>query len=179
MTLEAAKYLEAPAASSPGAAEFNALVAETAPRLFRLAARLLGSQADAEDVLQESYVRAFDAWRQGGFQQRATGMTWLYRIVTHVALNHLRARTRKDARDAAYGASGPDALQALETNAELRQLATWLDLLPEEQRTALVLKELEGLSAPEVAQVLGCSVGAVEQRVHRARTTLRKMCERE
>jgi RNA polymerase sigma-70 factor, ECF subfamily len=175
VTLNAAQKLPEPTPAE----QFNAVVAETTPKLFRLAARLVGSQADAEDVLQESYVRAFDAWRLGRFEGRAALDTWLYRIVVRTAVSHLRTRKRGDARDQAYGVPGSDALSRIEASAELRELAQWLDLLPEEQRSALVLKELEGLSTAEVAEVLECSVGAVEQRLHRARASLKKRCDRE
>lgn len=166
-------------ASPTDAAAFDCIVSQTAPKLFRLAARILGSQADAEDVLQESYVRAFDAFRTGRFDGRSTHLTWLYRIVTRVALNQLRTRRRGDAREQHWKPSGGDPLLALEASAELQEMSKWLELLPEDQRTVLVLKELEGMSAAEVAEVLECTVGAVEQRLHRARAALRKVSDRE
>jgi RNA polymerase sigma-70 factor (ECF subfamily) len=170
---------EAIARSTPRSLEaetFAQVVDETAPRLYRLAARLLGSAPDAEDVLQESYTRAFDAYRRGRFGARATAFTWLYRIVTHVAVNHLRGRRRAGAREREWVPSGPDAQRQLEASLELRELARYLDLLTEEQRAVLVLKELEGLSTFEVAEVLDCSVGAVEQRLLRARAALQARC---
>jgi len=159
--------------------DFQAVVASTSTRLYRLAARVLGSEADAEDVLQDAYLRAFEAWRGGGFDARSSIDTWLYRIVIRVAVNFLRTRRRSDAREAAAPAAGSNAQRALEARAELAELSKWLDLLPPDQRAALVLKELEGLSSADVAQVLECSVGAVEQRLFRARATLRKRSDHE
>ncbi len=158
---------------------FNRIVAETSGRLFRLAARILGSQTDADDVLQESYVRAFHAWRSGRFAQRAGELTWLYAIVTRVALNALRARKRGASREQRWRVPTSSPLAAMEARAELGELAQWLDALTEDQRAVLVLKELEGLSTSEVAEILDCSVGAVEQRLTRARAALRERCDRE
>src|SRR6185436_17082645 len=78
------------------AAAFNAIVESTAARLYRLATRLLADAHDAEDVLQESYVRAFDALRAGKFDGKSALITWLYRIVTNAALDAMRARGRKE-----------------------------------------------------------------------------------
>jgi RNA polymerase sigma-70 factor, ECF subfamily len=166
------------AVAAGDAAAFAAVVTATTPRLFRLAARMLGSLQEAEDVLQDAYVRAFDALREGRFDRRSSVDTWLYRIVTNTAIDALRARRRRAHK-------GSDPLEEIElpeqvSSAErlaardaLRELAAWIDELPPDQRTALVLKEIEGLPTSEVAAIMGSSVGAVEQRLVRARATLR------
>lgn len=127
------------------------MVDRTSRRLFRLAARLSGSELDAQDILQESSIRAYRALATRGFQQRASLDTWLYGIVTHVALNFMRGSQRARTREEAWIAPAVDPSAAAEARVALRELSEWLSLLPPEQRVALVLKEIEGLSAKEVA----------------------------
>jgi RNA polymerase sigma-70 factor (ECF subfamily) len=177
-SLDASHALDAAARRVEGGnhGAFAAIVRETTPRLYRLAARIMADPGEAEDVLQDAYVRAFDALVDGRFDGRAGIATWLYRIVANTALDALRARKRR--RTDAAGDEGADAPVddegRLAARAALRELAGFLEELPADQRTAVVLKELEGLSSSEVAEVMGCSVGAVEQRLVRARTTLRR-----
>ncbi len=151
---------------------FREIVASTAPALFRLAARLMGSTQEAEDVLQDSYVKAWNAIEHNRFEGRAQLETWLYRIVTNTAIDALRSRRRRD-RTGALPADLPAGVQATDTGAALRELAAWLGDLPEDQHAAVVLKELEGMTSAEIAVVLDCSEGAVEQKLVRARATLR------
>lgn len=138
--------------------------------LYRLACRLLGGAQDAEDVLQEVYERAWTALRRGRFRGDAEPLTWLYRITTNVALNRLRAQRAPEQTlppDESVDTPRGEAAVAL------RELGAALALLPADQRAALVLKELEGLSTREVARVLERTEGAVEQLLVRARATLR------
>jgi RNA polymerase sigma-70 factor (ECF subfamily) len=162
------------------AGAFQALVAATAPKLLRVAARILGDIDEAEDVLQEAYLRAFDALAAGRFDEKCAVETWMYRIVANAALDALRARKRRRTQaDGDVGdsdASVNDEPRLLARRA-LVELDRWLAALPNEQRTAIVLKELEGLSSNEVAAIMKCSVGAVEQRLVRARTALRQRIE--
>ena len=161
-------------------AAFSRVVSETSARLYRLAARITGDPGEAEDTLQEAYMRAFDALVAGRFDGRSEAYTWLYRIVANASLDALRSRKRRRAR---LGAEPPDLEQAapavddaarLGARAALRELDAWPSELPDDQRAALVLKEIEGLSSNEVAEIMKCSVGAVEQRLVRARTALRR-----
>ena len=182
------------AVAAGDAAAFSRVVEATSGRLFRLAARMVGDVGEAEDVLQDAYVRAFDALRSGRFDGRSSPETWLYRVVTNAALDAMRARKRRrwwglgggkrpgpaaeegeaDMADAAEQVSSAERLAAREA---LRELSAWMADLPEEQRTALILKELEGLPTSEVATIMGSSVGAVEQRLVRARAALRRRSE--
>jgi len=159
---------------------FRVLVATTTPKLLRVAARILGDLNEAEDVLQEAYLRAFDALSAGRFDEKSSVETWLYRIVANAALDALRARRRRRTNaEVDFGdddASVNDEPRLLARRA-LQELDGWLAALPNEQRTAIVLKELEGLSSNEVAAIMKCSVGAVEQRLVRARTALRQRSE--
>jgi RNA polymerase sigma-70 factor, ECF subfamily len=156
-------------------AEFRRLVERMAGRLLRLAARVVGDRALAEDVVQEAWTSAFQAHRQQRFEGRAAVDTWLYRIVLRAALNARRSRSRRDRVAASSALTFPlDSGASLDARVALREVAALLDLLPEEQASALVLKEFEGLTAAEVARALDCSKGAVEQRLVRARATLRE-----
>ena len=170
---ELERWAEAVATGDRGA--FDALVRGTERGLFRVAARLVGDYDEAADVLQDAYLRAYRALASGEFDGRARVSTWLYRIVTNGALDAVRARRRRRL-EPLDGAPEParDGAGDLAARAALRELGALLADLPDEQRACVVLKELEGLSSAEVARVLGVSEGAVEQRLVRARATLKK-----
>ncbi|MBJ7471381.1 MAG: sigma-70 family RNA polymerase sigma factor [Solirubrobacteraceae bacterium] len=150
---------------------FGDLVRRHELQVFRVALRMLGSQADAEDAAQEALVKA---WRSiGRFRQGSAFGTWLYRIVTNHCLNVIAARRPTmpwdEQRDADAGA---DPASAVQRRAELAELTASISALPAEQRAALVLREFEGLSYEEVAEVLQISLAAVKGRIHRARLTV-------
>ena len=153
-------------------AAFETVVRERSDLLLRVAARVLGDAAEAEDVVHESSLRAYRALVAGRFDGRATLDTWLYRIVTYAALDALKARRRRDRR---HEGLAPEVghHNPVEERAALRELATLVDGLPPEQRVMLVLKQLEGLSTAQIAELFDTTVGAVEQRLVRARATLR------
>ncbi len=156
-------------------AAFQSIVEETSDMLVRLSARMLGNVTDAEDVVQEAFVKAYNTLTTGAFDGRSSLKTWLYRVVTNGSIDALRKRQRKAEvpddvmSDMADGSAAP----ALEARLALRELAEYLDGLPEEQRAAIVLKAVEGLSTAEVAEIMDTSEGAVEQRLVRARVYLR------
>ena len=145
--------------------------------LYRLAARLMGNSADAEDVVQEAFVKAITGLRHGAFGGQSSLTTWLYRVLTNVALDRLRQLKQQRVADPEKAAkeqtssSNPDAAVAL------RELADAMKELPEDQRAALVLKEVQGLPTREVALILERSEGATEQLLVRARETLRRRLE--
>ncbi len=161
-------------------AAFDSIVRSTQQPLLRTATRILGNREEALDVLQEAYVRAFDALvetrAEARFDGRSRVSSWLYRVVVNASLDALRSRRRRptvpllDLEVETSASGGNDA----EARVALSDLARMLDLLPEEQRAALVLRELEGLSNAEVAAVLETTEGAIEQRLIRARATLRR-----
>jgi len=155
------------------------VVAATHVRLFRLAARLLGSRADAEDAVQETYLRAFEALRQGRYEEQSKLEPWLATIMTRYALDVARRRKVR----AIDPAIDPNSLawEGLSDDAHLAlvAIARWLSGLPVDQRAAIVLKYWEGMSNAEVGRALGVSEGAVEQRLLRARGTLKKVMDDE
>jgi RNA polymerase sigma-70 factor (ECF subfamily) len=137
---------------------------------------MLGSVADAEDVVQEAYVKAYRALATGEFDGRANVATWLYRIVTNQAIDAMRGRARRPKPTDSADDSTSD-LASAEQKLALAELGDYMNDLPPDQRAALVLKAVEGLTSPEIAEVLQCSEGAVEQRLVRARAALRKRSE--
>lgn len=145
--------------------------------LYRLAARLMGNSVDAEDVVQEAFVKAITGLRRGAFAGESSLTTWLYRVLTNVALDRLRQLKQQRVVDPEKTAkeqtssSNPDAAVAL------RELADAMKELPGDQRAALVLKEVQGLPTREVALILERSEGATEQLLVRARETLRRRLE--
>jgi RNA polymerase sigma-70 factor (ECF subfamily) len=155
-------------------AAFRQIVESTQQRLVRLGARMLGNLAEAEDVVQEAYVKAFNAITSGQFDQRSKVETWLYSIVVHTAIDSSRKRQRRREDDSIEGDAQYQPFAQLEARQSLMELQRWLAVLPEEQRTVLLLCSFEGLSGKEVAEILQCSEGAVEQRLVRARQALRQ-----
>jgi RNA polymerase sigma-70 factor (ECF subfamily) len=171
----------AAAVAAGDSSAFRSIVAATQERLVRLSARLLGNLAEGEDAVQEAYVRAYRGLVGGRFDGRSQVVTWLHRIVVNTTLDAKRAKKRAPSppKDpSGEPESGHDGVASTEARLALRELAVWLGALPEEQHVVLVLKAVEDLSSAEIAAILGCSEGAVEQRLVRARATLRKMEEK-
>ena len=154
---------------------FQEVVDATSARLVRLGARMLGNVADAEDVVQEAYVKAYRSLLAGQFDHRAKVETWLYRIVINAAIDARRARARREpVLEVGEETADEAGDRAADTRLALAELEGWLGLLPPDQQAALVLKAVEGRESAEIAEILGCSEGAVEQRLVRARAALRK-----
>ena len=157
--------------SEGDASAFTVIVDATHHKLVRLAARMLGNLADAQDVVQDAYVRAYRSLTAGQFDQRSKVETWLYRIVVNATID--ARRKRKRTRTDELVEAGWDGTATADAIVALRELSAWIAELPDEQQAALVLKSVEGLSSAEVAAILECSEGAVEQRLVRARAALR------
>jgi RNA polymerase sigma-70 factor, ECF subfamily len=146
---------------------FEVLVRRHEGRMYRVALRLLGSDADAQDATQETFVRA---WRGlGRFRGESAVSTWLYRIVTNRCLNVIAAQLPAENLDRDLPSVGSDPAEIAEQRERFAAVARHVTSLPPEQRAALVLRDFEGLSYEEVAGVLGVSVAAVKGRIHRAR----------
>lgn len=168
---------------------FATLMRRHQGRLYRLAYRLLRSAPDAEDAVQEVFLKAYQ--NAGRFTPTGTVAAWLNRIAANHCLNLLRARTVRQevtlsetdnsgrAGEEAWVESGPasDPLAAV-TGKELAViLQQALDRLPENQRQALILKRFADLSYQEIADLLGLSSGAVDGLLKRARQTLKQVLE--
>jgi RNA polymerase sigma-70 factor (ECF subfamily) len=151
---------------------FHALVDRHADRLYRLAVSLVGSPADAEDVLQEAFTGAYRGL--SGFQQRASVKTWLTRILVTQAAKWRRDRKRPVVTGAEEldDAGTPGGAGIVESKLDVH--AAVARLTPE-HREVIVLREFEQLSYEEIAQALDVPRGTVESRLHRARAELREL----
>ncbi|MCU1500265.1 MAG: hypothetical protein QOI25_3141 [Mycobacterium sp.] len=139
---------------------------------YRVALRVVGNHHDAEDVAQEALV---GAWQQlPNFRAQSTFSTWLYRIVTHRALNRVQRQHPSNSLDVigdvADACAGPAV--RLERNLMKEAITDAIQALPPAQRITVVLHHLEGLSYAEVAAVTDSSVAAVRSHLFRARRTL-------
>jgi len=153
---------------------FRRIVDATSEGLVRLGARIVGSLSEAEDVVQDSYVKAYQALTSGRFERRSSVTTWLRHIVTNTAIDALRSRSRRPVPSDTITESGWDGEAGAEAHMALSELNELLGALPPDQRAAVVLQSVEGHAVSEIAVILGCSEGAVEQRLVRARATLRE-----
>jgi RNA polymerase sigma-70 factor (ECF subfamily) len=160
-------------AAGKGSAEaFGDLVERHADSLFRLAYRLVGNASDAEDVLQEAVMGAFE--QAGRFRGHSTVKTWLTRIVMRQAARSHRRRARRATGSlpegmAHDGSGGPEATALrMDVTQALRKLTP-------DHREVVVLREFEGLSYAEMAETLGLPQGTVESRLHRARQELKEL----
>ncbi len=149
----------------------HGLVERYADALFALAYSLTGNAADAEDLVQETFLAALRGLR--GFQGRSTVKTWLYRILVRQVARHHRLRYRKPTVSL-DNAAEPTATNALEANDIQLDLAAVLQNLSPEHQQVVVLRELQGLSYAEIADVLDIPQGTVESRLYRARAALRE-----
>ncbi len=175
------------AAREGDAEAFSALVQRHQRRIYRLAVHLLRNAAEAEDVTQDTFVRAYGALAR--FDGRCEPFTWMYRIAVNLSLNTIRARK---ARRVATTTDDPkvaaDLVERRPSHADPaarsadRELATALeaalDELSETLRTTLVLVCVDGLSHAEAAAILGAPEGTIAWRIHEARKKLRASLER-
>ena len=162
---------------------FDALVLKYQHRIVKLVMRYVHNPAEAEDVAQEAFIKAYRALPQ--FRGDSAFYTWLYRIAINTAKNALASRERNpvaydadhDAGDEAYDVQArmkdPDTPEGLVLTEEIRATVNAaIEALPEDLRTAIVLRELEGLSYEEIAAAMDCPVGTVRSRIFRAREAI-------
>jgi RNA polymerase sigma-70 factor (ECF subfamily) len=151
---------------------FDQVVRHQQPRVLRVAYRITGNWADAEDVAQEAFVRLHH--RGVRFPSDAALAAWLYRVTLNLCFDRARrARPAGELPDLPF--AGISAEGALIRDEERRMLAAALARLPVKERAAIVLREIEGLSTAEVAEVLGSSEGTVRSQVAKAMARLREM----
>lgn len=162
---------------------FGLLVRRHQKRVFRLAFHLLRDGAEAEDVTQETFVRAYQALDR--FDGRSEPFTWLYRIAVNLSLNAIRAR--KPSRNATPSddpriealllerrpSQGNDPARSTQERQLTQVLLEGIDALSDTLRTTLILVCVDGVPHEEAAKILGCPEGTVAWRVHEARRKLR------
>ena len=162
---------------------FELLVVKYQRKLARLLSRFIRDHAEVEDVAQEAFIKAYRALPS--FRGESAFYTWLYRIGINTAKNFLVSQGRRAPTSTGFDAEeaetfdAADALRDLNTpesallTKEIGQTVNdAVGSLPEELRTALTLRELEGLSYEEIAQVMNCPIGTVRSRIFRARETV-------
>jgi RNA polymerase sigma-70 factor (ECF subfamily) len=164
--------------------QVTVMVRATQARLLRTATRILRDADGAEDVVVTAYTRAIFAIREGKFRFDAPLLVWLDRIVTLGALDALRARKRSatgrgvEDADETLADEAPSPEEVATARHQVRKVAEIVAALPARQRDALLLTEVEGLSTAEASDKLGCSRGALELLLVRARRTLRERIAR-
>jgi RNA polymerase sigma-70 factor (ECF subfamily) len=146
---------------------FEGLVRRYQAPVYRVALRMLGSDADAQDATQDTFVRAWQAL--GHFRGESSAGTWLYRIVTRRSLDVLAARRHAAVLDDRQPARAGDPAVAAELRQRLQAVTRELAALPPDQRAALVLREFEGLPYEQIAEILDTTIPAIKGRIHRAR----------
>jgi RNA polymerase sigma-70 factor (ECF subfamily) len=164
---------------------YDLLVLKYQHKVVKLVMRYLRDPADAEDVAQEAFIKAYRALPQ--FRGDSAFYTWLYRIAINTAKNALAARDRnpvsyeldmqgnEDGSDVISRLRDPETPEGLALTEEIRETVNQaIESLPEDLRTAIVLRELEGLSYEEIAASMDCPVGTVRSRIFRAREAIDK-----
>lgn len=155
-------------------AGFGARVAENQRRVFRIACGVLGNTADAEDVAQEAFLRAYQKF--DSLRDAAKFRAWVNRIVFRLALNRRRGTHRRLSRESAWHAAGPPeaagGVAGAEEAAMLKRLRAEIENLPEKLRSVLQLSIIEDMDATDVGAILEIPPGTVRSRLHTARKLL-------
>ena len=163
---------------------FNLLVTKYQHKVANLVSRYVKNHSDVPDIVQEAFIKAYRALPN--FRGDSAFYTWLYRIAVNCAKNHMVASNRKppgsdievedaeiyDSGEALRENASPEKL--LLTNEIKKVIFDTIEQLPEDLRTAINLRELEGLSYEEIAHIMDCPVGTVRSRIFRARDAVDK-----
>jgi RNA polymerase sigma-70 factor, ECF subfamily len=170
-------------AKANGYEAFEELVRRNQAKIYNLGLKLLGNREDAADLLQETFLKAYNALRQ--FQEKSAFATWLYRIATNLAFMKMRKRKLHMVRFAGvqdetgepYQPEFPDWSENPKAHLENQELKTLLEktiaTLPCKYKTVFMLHDIEGFSTHEIGKMLDLSHAAVKSRVHRGRLFLR------
>jgi RNA polymerase sigma-70 factor (ECF subfamily) len=154
---------------------------------YNFSFRLTGNEADARDLTQDAFLRVYRAWRS--FVPGTSFLSWIYRIVTNLHRDELRRKKGRfqeelpeDNAPQEFGGTKPLATDPIEDymSGQLSEpLSKALALLSVEQRQVIVLADVEEYSYQEIADIMGCSIGTVRSRLHRARALLRRLVLRQ
>lgn len=154
---------------------------------YNFAYRLVGNETDARDLTQDAFIRVYRAWRS--FQPGTSFLSWVYRIVTNLYRDELRRRKGRfqeeipdDNAPQEFGGERPLAVNPIEEYVERQlsePLSRSLQKLSPDQRQVIILADIEEYSYQEIAEIMGCSIGTVRSRLHRARALLRRLVQDE
>ena len=162
-------------------AAYNGLVLKYQRQVYNLAYRMVGNVDDAGDLVQETFIRAYNALSK--FRQDASFLTWLYKITSNLCIDHLRARKTKtslsldveleEGREPAADirSNGPEETALREATQEIVQKE--ISILPDKYRVALVMRHLQDMSVEEISDALDLPAGTVKTHLFRAREMLR------
>lgn len=173
---------------------FDLLVLKYQRKILRLLSRMLRDQSEIEDVMQEAFIKAYRALPQ--FRGDSAFYTWLYRIAINTARNWMASQSRRPSSPSLHQSEDGETFDEIDNLTDIntpesllasREIAESVNdsiqALPAELRTAIVLREIEGLSYEEIAQAMGCPIGTVRSRIFRAReaiaTKLRPMIDQQ
>jgi RNA polymerase sigma-70 factor (ECF subfamily) len=162
---------------------FEDLARQAEAALFRHVLRIVGTTAEAEDIVQDAL---FSAWRSIGSFQGGSFRAWIFRIATNRSIDVIRARRRRgelplepaegdDVEWAEPVAQGPDPSEVASHGEALAIVEAALAQVAPEQRAALLLRDVEGFSYEEIAQITASEIGTVKSRIHRARLSVRNV----
>lgn len=166
---------------------FDKIILKYQQRIIQLVSRFVHNPSDAQDVSQEVFIKAYRAIPN--FRGESAFFTWLYRIGVNTAKNHLVSRARRSSNkevepevaehyETAYKLKEGDSPEHLLLTEEIRNaIVTSIDRLPTELKKVITLREFEGLSYEEIANVMECPVGTVRSRLFRAREAIDKVIE--
>jgi RNA polymerase sigma-70 factor (ECF subfamily) len=165
---------------------FNQLVMRWERPIYALAYRTIGREEDARDVCQETFLRAFRALK--GFKGQAKFSSWLYRIALNLCRDWIRRERRQPVAQAPEGvdlvelaslATPTETIEDLVARKEISQaVARVMATLPDDQRTAIILKEYHGLTFQEIADMLDCPLSTVKTRLYQGLSVLRRQLDR-
>jgi len=165
---------------------FNQLILRWERPIYALAYRVIGREDEARDVCQEAFLRAFRALP--GFKGQAKFSSWLYRITLNLCRDWIRRQRRApvsqmpEDTDVIEKAAARGPVESIEDLVARRELSAVVEramaLLPEEQRTAIVLKEYHGMTFQEIADLQGCPLSTVKTRLYQGLAVLRRQLER-
>jgi RNA polymerase sigma-70 factor (ECF subfamily) len=165
---------------------FNLLILRWERPIYALAYRVIGREDEARDVCQEAFLRAFRALP--GFKGQAKFSSWLYRITLNLCRDWIRRQRRApvsqmpEDMDVLEMAAARGPVESIEDLVARRELTAVVEeamaLLPEEQRTAIVLKEYHGMTFQEIADLQGCPLSTVKTRLYQGLAVLRRQLER-
>jgi len=166
---------------------FNQLVLRWERPIYAFAYRVIGREEDARDVCQETFLRAFRSL--SGFRGQAKFSSWLYQIAMNLCRDWIRRQRRArtvplaEGVDPAELAAEQGPVESIEDLVSRRELSAVVEeamaLLPEDQRTAIVLKEYHGMTFQEIADLQGCPLSTVKTRLYQGLTVLRRHLERQ